>query len=422
MHKRKKKPNIKHLQKIENARLHNEFIAHLKQFCDKVSNPKVFGLIPASTIEHLFKVRCQSFRLVIAPGQDVPVAMFKGFKFMLHQLLKNTMVSLGLEGVSDITLHEYFTAGLTLILYAGRMKEDEYPNAPQVKKALAPLTTILEEGLYDKTWHQFYGILNVMSVLGGDLSSVIYAFKVETKMGTEGFLAVGFVVNMYALPTQTIQVAIEGASRPAYHVGWAFGEPAPFYDFVKIKSEDLHLNKGFLLDVYIQLHAITRLSERMDGFDTGSLHYGVFESLKAPKVFRNKKGDLLLEYRFFGIKAGYFKADIIDGRIILRTFLFLTNNGTPEGEKLNANTGILKEDKMYLTIDKLSTFITSDIGSNQKVKKMFIDAGCESLFKIDKKLYISPDGKDIKERTIADVIVTYLGLDSSLAEDFKEPG
>ena len=413
MSKRKKKTNIEHLLKIENARLHNEFIAHLKQFCNKVSNPKVFGLIPRANVEQLFNVRSQSVRLRAAPGQNVPNTLLKDCKLMLQHSLKKNRVRIGVGEVDDISLYEYFTIGLTLILYANSLREDEYPNAAQVKQALAPLAKASgEDGIHNEAWQKFQNTINTLCVLNGNISTAIYTFKLEKKLGTEGFSGLGFFVDIYALPAETIQIAIEGKNRPAYHVGWAFAEPAPFYDFVKIKSEDVYLKKGFLLDVYIQLHALNRLDERMDGFDTCSLHFGVFESLRVPAVFRNRKGDLLFEYRFFGIKTGYLKADVIEGRIILRTFLFLTNNGTPEGEKLQANTGILKEDKMYLTIDKLSTFINSDIATNQKVKQMFVDAGCESLFKIDKNLYLPPDGKDAKERSIANVIATYMGLDN----------
>jgi hypothetical protein len=78
-------------------------------------------------------------------------------------------------------------------------------------------------------------------------------------------------------------------------------------------------------------------------------------------------------------KAGYFRVDVIDGKIVIRTFLFVTNNGTPEGQRLGKITGLQKLDKKYLAIDKLSTFMTSDIGQNENIKKIFIDSGCQCL-------------------------------------------
>lgn len=101
-----------------------------------------------------------------------------------------------------------------------------------------------------------------------------------------------------------------------------------------------------------------------------------------PVVSNDLYGNILMEFRYFNTKAGYFRLDIIDGKIIIRTFLFVTNNGTPEGQKLGSNTGLQKLDKKYLAIDKLSTFMTSDIGKNENVKKIFIDAGCQCLLEL----------------------------------------
>jgi hypothetical protein len=41
-----------------------------------------------------------------------------------------------------------------------------------------------------------------------------------------------------------------------------------------------------------------------------------------------------------------------EGKLVIRSFLFLTNDGTPEGWKLRALTGLAKRDKKYLEIEK----------------------------------------------------------------------
>jgi hypothetical protein len=47
---------------------------------------------------------------------------------------------------------------------------------------------------------------------------------------------------------------------------------------------------------------------------------------------------------------------------------------------LKENTGLNKVDIKYLNIDKLRTFINSDIVKNERIKNIFIDAGCGGLF------------------------------------------
>jgi hypothetical protein len=78
-----------------------------------------------------------------------------------------------------------------------------------------------------------------------------------------------------------------------------------------------------------------------------------------------------------------------------------------------------KMDTTYLEIDRLSTFLESDIHKNEKLKQLFIEAGCESLFLLDKfKFNIKPDNT---EKAKAEKIIEYLGLKQA-DEDFDLDG
>jgi hypothetical protein len=72
--------------------------------------------------------------------------------------------------------------------------------------------------------------------------------------------------------------------------------------------------------------------------------------------------------------------------------------------------GLMKEDINYLDIDKLSTFVLSDIANNEHVKQLFVEAGCESLFKIDREYYLSAEGKPVTSK--AELIAKYLQLNT----------
>jgi hypothetical protein len=62
-----------------------------------------------------------------------------------------------------------------------------------------------------------------------------------------------------------------------------------------------------------------------------------------------------------------------------------------------------------LAIDRLDTFIKSDIAHNEKLKKIFADAGCQSLFELDEKL-IQGDER-LNEKHVVNFISHYLGLE-----------
>jgi hypothetical protein len=134
----------------------------------------------------------------------------------------------------------------------------------------------------------------------------------------------------------------------------------------------------------------------------------MFNSFKNLKYCKDTNGNYLFEFAINNYKVGYFRGDIVEDKIILRTFLFLINNGTPEYKKLHATTGLKKEDTIYLAINKLSAFINSDLASNERAKEIFVNAGCESLFGVDKNIMYVEEGTKVK--TNAELILKYLKI------------
>ena len=407
MSKHKRKGSPLKSQKIALAHSRNEFVTHLKEFCDKVTaNPEIFKHIPPEDLDMLYQLRFRPIRIRRAPDNKVPSAVIKYCQEMLPPLLKNTMIDFGVGNLAQVSMHDYFSTAHTLSVYARRDPEPDYAAYKEVKKALEPLTIKLESELNTEMWKKYDQMIHCTIVLYANLDTGIYAFKNDNNIVLGD---VGFYTEIYGMQTEKIDIVIDDKKRPAHKVGWiGWQPPNPFMDYVSVKSEALGLLPGMKLDVYIQNHALDRLFERMDGINGGILHLAVVNSLKDIKTCRNKKGELLIEYTFFGNKTGYFRAEVTDGKLLLLTFLFLTNNGTPEGERLHTNTGIMKEDKIYLTIDKISSFIDSDIGNDPRVKKMFTDAGCQSLFKVNKWAYFAEENNN---RQLSELVSNYLKLE-----------
>lgn len=64
---------------------------------------------------------------------------------------------------------------------------------------------------------------------------------------------------------------------------------------------------------------------------------------------------------------------------MVRTFLFLTNEGTPEGNKLKKLTQLEILDKKHLMLDRMDAFLTYDISGDDGLRALFIKAGCSSI-------------------------------------------
>lgn len=94
-----------------------------------------------------------------------------------------------------------------------------------------------------------------------------------------------------------------------------------------------------------------------------------------------------------------------------------TYSGTPEGEKLQQVFALGKVDRQYLAIDKLSTFMNSDIRSSKELEGMFMAAGCECLLELHDKA-AGFNFKDDSE-SLLPMLVKYFGVERK--HDFLMP-
>jgi len=212
---------------------------------------------------------------------------------------------------------------------------------------------------------------------------------------------------------------MNGVSRPSIKVCWPFMSKDGIQS-VHVSPDALSVpsdcfNHAF--DVYIQTHALRRLSERLDCADSNSLQRNLFFSFENPYVSRQENGSFLIEYKLHGIKAGYLVADIQDDALVIRTFLFITNSGTPEGKKLQEISGIGRLDKEFLAIDKLSTFMASDIRSNKELESLFLEAGCGCLLDLHDREKNADENESMTSSLT--MLMKYFGVGEK--EDFLAP-
>lgn len=105
-----------------------------------------------------------------------------------------------------------------------------------------------------------------------------------------------------------------------------------------------------------------------------------------------------------GLRAALF---YIKGVAVVRTFLFITNSGTPEGDRLDNELRLGKMDKEFLQIDKLSMFVRTDLTLDQRVRDVFDRVGLGHLCRLDPERF----GNRTKGATgYARDFVKYMGL------------
>ena len=202
---------------------------------------------------------------------------------------------------------------------------------------------------------------------------------------------------------------VDGKNRPAIPVVWVV--PDEEVSAAQVSAEVLgkpQETKPY--PVYIQFHALHRLRERLDCLSIPATHINVYLSMANPNVLQLDERTYLFEYSIFGHKIGYFRAVVIEHTILLQTFLLVTQNGTPEGTKLQEIAGVTKQDKTVLALDRLSSFMTPEFAAAPALQALFEEAGCAKL--LEAYTFLQQLVQKNAQPTAVQTMVHYLGLDT----------
>jgi hypothetical protein len=139
------------------------------------------------------------------------------------------------------------------------------------------------------------------------------------------------------------------------------------------------------IPVLIGEHAIERLHERVPTApDYGWLHRLTANSLMAPRLHPGPDGGrVLVEVGQPGRRLGYFVVEIYADLVFVKTFLFLTMQGTPEAKCLREKLGLSRSDIEYFKLDSMFTLAFSDVGEDPELRRALAQCGCDHLLDLD---------------------------------------
>ncbi len=409
MKKRKKKKRNQQ-QKQESRHHRNEFFKRLRQVMAVLGDASAFKLLDKVDRRLVYDCRLRPVKIIATKEMGHfpdKLLTLKQINLVLNYLLKKTFVDVG---QARLSLYDFTVYVETLQLQWCNMPE----NHPEIADRFRACFPVFHEKFTEirlKANSLIVQKLQETAFLLSDLSSHVIRFVPEKINKPASVLDNSAFFNNYMLDIKKPEietVKIDGHTRPVYRLLLNFGQE---FNPLTITPEKLGITgvmQRFPLKVYMQQHAFDRIELRLGKQLCRYNYLNIIPAILVNEpVPVAEKTSYLFPVTHANIKLGYLKGDIIGDKLIIRTFLFLTHNGTPEGKKLQELAGIHKADKQYLGIDKLSTFILSDIKKDEKLKALFCEAGCGDLFRIKKNVLDDPDGKDI---TCAEFLTRYLGM------------
>lgn len=92
--------------------------------------------------------------------------------------------------------------------------------------------------------------------------------------------------------------------------------------------------------------------------------------------------------------------------MVVRTFLFLTMDGTPEGDALQRTLRLARDDKGYLGLDDFRMFLSTDLTLDDRLAEILAGRGCGGLFELGRQV-----GAGARKAGQAELVSRHLGLE-----------
>ena len=391
----KKKDKRKKTQQLKQEEIHqkNCYLKRIKAMMGVLGDESAYDCLGPIGVEYLYSIRLRPIKIISPETPNLKVSKhdLNIMNETLNQLLRGSFVCIGPKK-TQVNLYDYFCLPETIFLYWRNVEKESCSNPEAFKEKFSFFRNDFE-AIRHEAHLKREDCFRLISWIYTNMGKYIIRLESElSKIDTDSYNLKSFYNNyiVYFEKPKTELFEIDGHKRTIFQIGTYNGDQ---FTGITITSEQLGMNgilKHLPLKVYIQRHALERIKERIGDYFTGINYIEIMSAVLKYYTFPSDDGGFLFPYTFRNKRLGYLKADVIGDRMIIRTFLFLTNNGTPEGKKLANLLRVQKADKKYLGIDQLSTFIDSDIEANENLKRIFCQAGCGELFELKQIMKKNP--------------------------------
>lgn len=358
--------------------LRDRFIIRTKEIINRIGGQELQEMIPPIYIEKLYQCRYPSLKAKAAPGSEVSKSLAVKFHKLMHQMMEG--VNLTIHNGNEIPLTWYLSEGQTLIDGISTLDAGDDPRYLAIKKYLEPF----QEGtkIHQFIQEQLIDLVVDTCRFLSDYNDRIYTADVSMTPYFAAFNPTSDIIIHAHKPVME-KVQTSNGTRDAIRLGWLNADFK--WQHYNVKPSLLGFKVPGIeipLEIYITKHALQRLKERIN-ITPGIMHEILLLIFMQKKIAHRWQGhESHVDYYISDEKVGYFVVKLHEHRLIIQTFLFLTNNDTFEGEKLNRLLSVEKVDKKYLEIDNLPDFNAYHIDQNEKLSQLFVDAGCKSLLKL----------------------------------------
>ncbi|MDR1524938.1 MAG: hypothetical protein LBS79_06750, partial [Tannerella sp.] len=429
--KKKKKINLQAQQKLHVAQHRKLFMERLRKICTLIGDGEpLFDLLPPYLRKIVYANRSAMIKIKVEESAKITKRFVRIMYGYIEEDIKTDMLDLMIPGKDkQVTLVDYFQLLLPLeyVLttgpgFVGKEKFDAF--------------CLNHEKRFDKYYGALGKIIHSTCYTCCDLGKrALYTFSFEVGRVPFFFNHQPYTCGMFyqtvtlgLYPLDVRYVTIQGGNRPVVQVGVIrHSSNKSTLIPTTVPLARLHVNSPdgqAEIPVYVQQHAVDRTMQRACCLYPGSVITLINDAFSEKYKIIREGNRYLVESYGNDVKIGYFVGMIIDGIFVILTFLLITHNSTPEGRKLAELTGLQREDLSFLAIDDLKTLANSDIRTDERIAKIFTEAGCGSILDMNFRLNVTGEFQWLRDEArqnseLSKLIAEYIRLGDTDKEYFE---
>lgn len=361
-----------------NTALRKNYLKILEKVCFQTGCSNAFKMLTKEEKILIFASRIYIDALKIEKGQHIPEEVQKFFKGCIKDFY--TVPALCIQPNEQLNLTNFeLLVGMHFIEMLSRMDAERQE---LLLKEFAPMQKHI--GLLEKTISFFVQCYIFLVNSTNLFEQTVYCLKLNFSIKDYPTPGMHYESTLQAIPPRSSDYIENGKKRRVFQLGYVNNNLEMKWVFVPVKKlKGIYKGDKKYLPICIQIHAYHRLFERMEAIHEINSLWHFSNTLKNSLQIEIYNGHILIPYFYWDHKCGYFVAAINKNRLIIKTFLFLTHQNTPEGEKLQEILGLSKEEIAYWKIDTLHNFINSGLEKDHQMMEAFQQAGISHLFNID---------------------------------------
>jgi hypothetical protein len=258
------------------------------------------------------------------------------------------------------------------------------PEIVRFLEAARPMLVRCFANLGPLAWQALLEMAQRVVNAGTRIDGRLFTLRAESPVNERSKIGVRLIVGTEQ--AQVREVTLDGHTRRMYRVGRA-GKTVQWIAWTGRQLGKTGAAAEREYPVFVQSHALHHLQERANLPAANLyLHMWLAESMAQPVIVERQGRDLLVEYRLGPHRVGYLVATPLHGSagqaplVAVRTFLFLTMQGTPESRQLAKQLKLTRRDIDWLGLHELAAFTQTDLGADPELRGLLQRCGCGHLF------------------------------------------